>query len=85
MLDFICMLFVTLIVVGPMAIALSYNHTNYTHFINKKITEVDGFCPFKYKWQIADDLAMRDEEAKFSNLMTMPKARGKDLWMIETN
>ena len=85
MLDFICMLFVGTLIIGPIAIAVSYNHTNYTRFINKKIAEVDGFCPFKYKWQIADDLAMRDKEAKFSYLMPMPKERVKDLWMIETN
>ena len=85
MLDFICILFVTTLVVGPMALALSYNHDNHTKYINKKIAEVDGFCPFKYKWQIADDLAMRNKETKFSYLMPMPKASVKELWMIETN
>lgn len=85
MIDFIFILWITTMVIGPIAIWASYNHTNATKYINKKIDEVDGFCPYKYKWQIADDLAMRDDEAKFSYLMTMPKDRVKDLWLIETN
>ena len=85
MLDFICMLFIGTLIIGPIALAVSYNANHYEEFINKKIDEVDGFCPFKYKWQIADDLAMRDDEAKFSYLMPMPKERIKELWLIETN
>ena len=85
MIDFIFILWITTMVIGPIAIWASYNHINATKYINKKIDEVDGFCPYKYKWQIADDLAIRDDEAKFSYLMTMPKDRVKDLWLIETN
>lgn len=85
MIDYIFILWITTMVIGPIAIWASYNHTNATKYIESKIDTLYNFCPYKYKWQIADDLAMRDDEAKFSYLMTMPKDRVKELWLIETN
>ena len=85
MIDFIVILWVTLAIVGPIAILTSWNASNGEYWINKTINEVPGFCPYKYKWQVADDLSMRDESAKFSYLMTMPKQQVKDLWMMEVH
>ena len=85
MIDYIFILWITTMVIGPIALWASYNHTNATRYIKSKIDTIPYFCPYKYKWQMADDLAMRDDEAKFTYLMTMPKDRVKELWLIETN
>ena len=85
MIDFIVVLFIVTSILGPVAILASWNATNGEQWINKTISEVPGFCPYKYKWQIADDLSMRDDDAKFSYLMTMPKRRVEELWMREVH
>ena len=85
MIDFIFALCITLGILGPVAILASWNTYNCEQWINKTIDEVPGFCPFKYKWQIADDLSMRNKQSKFSYLMTMPKSRVKELWVREVH
>ena len=85
MIDFIFALWIVTGILGPVAILASWNASNGEHWINKTINEVSGFCPFKYKWQIADDLSMRDKSAKFSYLMTMPKQQVKNLWMMKVH
>ncbi len=85
MIEFLFISLITAMVLGPIGKIASNNHTNATKYIESKINTLYNFCPYKYKWQIADDLAIRDDEAKFSYLMTMPKDRVKELWLIETN
>ena len=85
MIEFLMIAIVVTPVIGMIALWTSYNHDNATKYINEKIDNLYHFCPYKYKWQLAEDLAMRDKDAKFSYLMTMPKASVKELWLIETN
>ena len=85
MIEFLMIAIVVTPIIGTIALWTSYNHDNATKYINKKIDTIYNFCPYKYKWQLADDLGMRDEDSKFSYLMTMPKESVKELWLIETN
>ena len=85
MIDFIFILFIVTSILGTVAVFVSWNAINGEHWINKTINEVPGFCPYKYKWQVADDLSMRDDNAKFSYLMTMPKRRVEELWIREVH
>jgi len=83
--EFIFILLITIAVIGPIALAACINADNQEKFIADTIHKTLEFCPYKYKWQIADDLSMRDDNAKFSYLMTMPKQQVKDLWMMEVH
>jgi len=85
MIEFMFILLGTLAVLGPIALAACINADNQEKFIADTIHKTLEFCPYKYKWQIADDLSMRDDNAKFSYLMTMPKQQVKDLWMMEVH
>ena len=85
MIEFLMIAIVVTATLGPLALWASWNHTNATEYIEKKIDTIYNFCPYKYRWQLADDLGMRDEDSKFSYLMTMPKESVKELWLIETN
>ena len=77
-LDTLVLLFILTVVIGPVVIWASWNEINSNEWI---ANNVDG-CPFKYKWQIADDLAMYRKDIRFSYLMTLPKAEVKKVWMI---
>ena len=77
-LDTLVLLFILTVVIGPVVIWASWNEINSNEWI---ANNVDG-CPFKYKWQIADDLAMYRKGIRFSYLMTLPKAEVKKVWMI---
>jgi|TARA_R110002167_G_scaffold86976_1_gene235283 hypothetical protein len=85
MIEFMFILLVTLAVLGPIALAACINADNQEKFIADTIHKTIAFCPYRFKWQIADDLSMRDDNAKFSYLMTMPKQQVKDLWMMEVH
>jgi len=85
MINFIIALLITMVIIGPIAIAVCINAYNQEKFIEDTINKTLEFCPYKYKWQIAEDLSMRDKSAKFSYLMTMPKQQVKDLWMMEVH
>jgi hypothetical protein len=85
MIEFIIILLIVASILWPIAIFVCYNASNSERWINKTIDEVPGFCPYKYKWQIADDLSMRNKQSKFSYLMTMPKSRVKELWVREVH
>ena len=85
MIEFIIILLIVTSILGPIAVFASWNASNSEQWINKTIDEVPGFCPYKYKWQIADDLSMRNKQSKFSYLMTMPKSRVKELWVREVH
>ena len=85
MIEFMFILLVTLAVLGPIALAVCINADNQEKFIADTIHKTIAFCPYRFKWQIADDLSMRDDNAKFSYLMTMPKQQVKDLWMMEVH
>ena len=77
-LDTLVLLFVLTAVIGPVAIWASWNEINANEWI---ASNVDG-CPFKYKWQIADDLSASRKDIKFSYLMVMPKAEVRKLWLL---
>ena len=77
-LDTLVLLFVLTAVIGPVAIWASWNEINTNEWIS---SNVDG-CPFKYKWQIADDLSASRKDIKFSHLMVMPKAEVRKLWLL---
>ena len=77
MIDYIVILLVVMGIVGPIAIWASWNEANANEWI---ALNVDG-CPFKYKWQIADDLSA-SRRGKFSHLMVLPKAEVKKLWLL---
>ena len=77
MIDYIVILLVVMGIVGPVAIWASWNEANANEWI---ALNVDG-CPFKYKWQIADDLSASRKDIKFSHLMVLPKAEVKKLWL----
>ena len=77
-LDTLVLLFVLTAVIGPVAIWASWNEINANEWIS---SNVDG-CPFKYKWQIADDLSASRKDIKFSYLMVMPKAEVRKLWLL---
>ena len=77
-LDILVLLFVLTAVIGPVAIWASWNEINANEWI---ASNVDG-CPFKYKWQIADDLSASRKDIKFSYLMVMPKAEVRKLWLL---
>ena len=77
MFEYILILFVVTIAIGPVAILASWNERDMNEWIS---INVDG-CPFKYKWQIADDLSASRKDVKFSYLMVMPKAEVKKLWL----
>lgn len=83
--EFMFILLITIAVIGPIALAACINADNQEKFIADTIHKTIAFCPYKYKWQIADDLSMRDKSAKFSYLITMPKQQVKDLWMMEVH
>tara|TARA_R110002110_G_scaffold74852_3_gene197942 strand:- start:1055 stop:1339 length:285 start_codon:yes stop_codon:yes gene_type:complete len=83
--EFIFILLITIAVIGPIALAACINADNQEKFIADTIHKTIAFCPYRFKWQIADDLSMRDDNAKFSYLMTMPKQQVKDLWMMEVH
>ena len=76
-LNSLVLLFVLTAIVGPIAIWASWNESN----ANEWIAENVNGCPFKYKWQIADDLSMKNRSVKFSYLLTLPKAEVIDLWL----
>ena len=78
MIDYIVVLFVVTVVIGPIALWASWNERNANEWIS---ANVDG-CPFKYKWQIADDLSASRKDIKFSHLMVLPKAEVKKLWLL---
>jgi len=78
MLDYIVILLVVVGIVGPIAVVASWNERNANEWI---ALNVDG-CPFKYKWQIADDLSASRKDIKFSHLMVLPKAEVKKLWLL---
>ena len=84
MLDYIVILLVVIGTVGPVAIWASWNERNANEWI---ANNVDG-CPFKYKWQMADDLSSSrlgggsKMDVKFSYLMVMPKAEVRKLWLL---
>ena len=77
MIDYIVILLAVIGTVGPVAIWASWNESNANEWI---ALNVDG-CPFKYKWQIADDLSASRKDIKFSHLMVLPKAEVKKLWL----
>ena len=77
-LDTLVLLFVLTAVIGSVAIWASWNEINANEWI---ASNVDG-CPFKYKWQIADDLSVSRKDIKFSYLMVMPKAEVRKLWLL---
>jgi len=85
MLDYTVILFLTALVLGPIAVWSSHNYTNSVRFANKMIEEHDYFCPFKYKWQIADDLSFKQKDYKFTYLMSMSKESVKQLWFNAHN
>ena len=77
MINFIFALWLVVIFIGPIAIWSSWNETNANNWIAENVKG----CPFKYKWQIANDLSMKNKSAKFSYLLTLPKAEVIDLWL----
>jgi len=83
-LDTLVMLLVLTAVIGSIAIWASWNERNANEWI---ANNVDG-CPFKYKWQMADDLSTprlsggSKMDVKFSYLMVMPKDEVKKLWLL---
>ena len=85
MIEFMFILLITIAVIGPIALAACINADNQEKFIADTIHKTLEFCPYKYKWQIADDLSMRNKQSKFSYLMTMPKSRVKELWVREVH
>ena len=48
--------------IGLIAIAVCMNERNMNKYYNTKIAMHKGFCPFKYKWQLIDDLNKRNKE-----------------------
>lgn len=74
--EFLLILTVTFMVLAPIAVWASWNERNAMEWIY----ENTNYCPFKYKWQIANDLSFRDKSAKFSYLMIMPKKAVMFLW-----
>lgn len=83
-LDSLVLVFVLTAIVGSVAIWASWNEINSNEWI---ANNVDG-CPFKYKWQMADDLSTSrlgrgsKMDVKFSYLMVMPKDEVKKLWLL---
>ena len=83
-LDTLVLLFILTAVIGPVVIWASWNEINSNEWI---ANNVDG-CPFKYKWQIADDLSSSclgsdsKMDVKFSYLMVMPKDEVRKLWLL---
>jgi hypothetical protein len=73
---FISILLVAFMLLYPTAIWASWNERNGMDWIYSNT----NYCPFKYKWQIANDLNSRDKSAKFSYLMTLPKGVVKSIW-----
>jgi hypothetical protein len=78
MLEYMIIMIVVMGIVGPIAIWSSWNEINANEWI---ALNVEG-CPFKYKWQIADDLSASRKDIKFSHLMVLPKAEVKKLWLL---
>ena len=76
MLEYMIIMIVVMGIVGPIAIWASWSESNANEWI---ALNVEG-CPFKYKWQIADDLSASRKDIKFSHLMVLPKAEVKKLW-----
>ena len=83
-LDSLVLVFVLTAIVGSVGIWASWNEINSNEWI---ANNVDG-CPFKYKWQMADDLSTSrlgrgsKMDVKFSYLMVMPKDEVKKLWLL---
>ena len=83
-LDSLVLVFVLTAIVGSVAIWASWNEINSNEWI---ANNVDG-CPFKYKWQMADDLSTSrlgrgsKMDVKFSYLMVMPKDEVRKLWLL---
>ena len=83
-LDTLVLLFVSTAVIGPVAIWASWIEINANEWIANNVVG----CPYKYKWQMADDLSMSylgsgsKMDVKFSHLMVLPKAEVKKLWLL---
>ena len=77
-LDTLVLLFVSTAVIGPVAIWASWNEINTNEWIANNVVG----CPYKYKWQMADDLSASRKDIKFSHLMVLPKAEVKKLWLL---
>ena len=83
-LDTLVLLFVSTAVIGPVAIWASWSEINANDWIANNVVG----CPYKYKWQMADDLSMSclgsnsKMDVKFSHLMVLPKAEVKELWLL---
>ena len=83
-LDTLVLLFVSTAVIGPVAIWASWSEINANDWIANNVVD----CPYKYKWQMADDLSMSclgsssKMDVKFSHLMVLPKAEVKKLWLL---
>jgi len=71
--------------IGLIAIAVCMNERNMNKYYNTKIAMHKGFCPFKYKWQLIDDLNKRNKEHAVTYLHTLNKANVKALWMYEVH
>ena len=86
-LDTLVLVFVLTAIIGSIAIWASWNEINSNEWI---ANNVDG-CPFKYKWQMADDLSSSrlggdsKMDVKFSYLMVLPKAEVKKLWILNNH
>ena len=78
MLDYIVILLAVIGTVGPVAIWASWNEINTNEWIANNVVG----CPYKYKWQMADDLSASRKDIKFSHLMVLPKAEVKKLWLL---
>ena len=50
MIEFLMIAIVVTATLGPLALWASWNHTNATEYIEKKIDTIYNFCPYKYKW-----------------------------------
>ena len=80
--------FLTLVLtafIGLLAIAVCMNERNMNKYYNKKIAMHKGFCPYKYKAQLINDLNMRNPEHAVTYLHTLSKANVKALWMYEVH
>jgi len=74
--NFVIILTITFVVIAPIALFASWNERNAMEWIYNNTNH----CPFKYKWQIANDLSFRDKSIKFSHLMILPKRVVLSLW-----
>ncbi len=69
--------------IGLIAIAVCMNERNLNKYYKANIELHKGFCPYKYKWQLINDLNARNPKHAVTYLHTLSKANVKRLWIHE--